>query len=186
MLRSELEKVKNFIDPAEMRKQRFYFSYSDGQFVRGRRPMVPCAVYLGGPIEGLSWEEAARWRINATEWLKGYGIETLDPMRRDFREVIESGADIDPNEIVIPDKWDILQSDAVLVNYSQRSTGTAMEIIYAYTYGIPVFVADTRPDGFINPWVTYHALMISNSIDESLKQIKDFIIPTYDFSESGV
>ena len=110
-------------------------------------------VYLAGPIVGLTYEEAATWRLRATKYLSP-GVTTLDPMRGKlawYDEATKTYPLYPRNKIVADDLDDIRRSDAILVNLMQPSTyvGTLMELGVALERKIPVF-AYARPGGYID------------------------------------
>lgn len=105
-------------------------------------------VYLAGPIFGCTDAEANDWRDEAKRRL--YGCEVVNPMVRDYRGG-EIGA---APAIVEQDKADILTCDVVLAHCARPSWGTAMEIHFAHSQGIPVVVVAKNP---WSPWLVYHA-----------------------------
>lgn len=111
-------------------------------------------VYLGGPINGCTDEEANGWRSDVKALLDAARIDHLDPMRRDYR-----GRELEPGvaaEIVIGDKEDIDECDVLLMNCPKPSYGTAMEILYGFDRGKRVIAV--LPEGATpSPWVLYHA-----------------------------
>lgn len=111
-------------------------------------------VYLGGPINGCTDEEANGWRSEVKSLLDENGIEYLDPMRRDYR-----GRELEPGiaaEIVLGDKDDIYECHVLLMNCPKPSYGTAMEILYGFERGKRVIAV--LPEGATpSPWVLYHA-----------------------------
>lgn len=111
-------------------------------------------VYLGGPINGCSDEEASGWREAAKVVLLKHGHDWCDPMERDYRgRELESGVTA---KIVEGDKDDIDDCDVLLMNAPKPSYGTAMEVYYGWHKGKRVIVVhpeDTTP----SPWVLYHA-----------------------------
>jgi len=124
-------------------------------------------IYLCGPINGCTDEEANGWRQIATDhllYLKGnpFGqnrenpnMVPVDPMDRDYRGM-EAGV---YREIVDLDKLDIRNSDALLVYYEKPSVGTSMEVFYAWTLGKPIIVLTPRKTK-ISPWLRYHSTKI--------------------------
>ena len=119
-----------------------------------RKVSSPTRVYLGGPINGCTDEEASGWRTEAKAVLEAAGFLTVDPMDRDYR-----GREMEPGiaaEIVELDKKDIDTCDVILVNSPKPSYGTAMEIMYAFERGkhIEVVVPAGQP---VSPWIVYHA-----------------------------
>jgi hypothetical protein len=122
-------------------------------------------IYLCGPINGCTDEECKDWReFVKTRWDGG----TIDPMRRDYR----GREDASVNEIVEFDKIDVMNSDALLVNYDKPSVGTSMEVLYAFERGklVVVVAASTAK---ISPWLRYHSHTIVNSFDAALTYIRE-------------
>jgi nucleoside 2-deoxyribosyltransferase len=124
-------------------------------------------VYLCGPINGCSDDEATTWR----EWFKSCtpGNAYVDPMKRDYR-----GREVDDyREIVDLDKRDIRGCDVVVVMYVKPSVGTSMEVFYAWTLGIPVVVID-ESDKPLSPWMRYHATAVVRSKEEAAKKLGEW------------
>lgn len=120
-------------------------------------------VYLCGPINGCTDEEAKDWREAAKVRLP----RTRDPMKRDYR-----GKEAECyREIVDLDKVDIDNSEIILVNYDKPSVGTSMEIFYAWTKTIPVIVV-CRPETVISPWLRYHSTRIVHSFEDAFAWIE--------------
>ena len=125
-------------------------------------------VYLGGPINGCTDEEANGWREAAKEQLDDWGVPYLDPMDRDYRgREMELGI---AAEIVENDKKDIDQCDVILLNCPKPSVGTAMEAMYAYMKSKPI-VAVHPKDKEPSPWLVYHASRIYPSVKEALEAL---------------
>jgi nucleoside 2-deoxyribosyltransferase len=119
------------------------------------------ALYLCGPINGCTDEECKDWREAAKA---AWGGPTIDPMRRDYR----GKEDESVNEIVELDKIDVMNSDALLVNYDRPSVGTSMEILYAFERGKLVVVV-ARQGERISPWLHYHSHKICHSFSDAFK-----------------
>lgn len=119
-------------------------------------------VYLAGPINGCTDDEAINWRDLAKSLV---GAENcIDPMRRDYR----GKEDESVNEIVQGDLEDIDNSDVVVANCWQMSWGTAMEIHYAGSNGIPV-VAIVPVGTRISPWLRYFTEHITHGVGDALE-----------------
>lgn len=115
--------------------------------------MAKQAVYLCGPINGCTDDEASGWRREVAAALVPAGFFVLDPMRRDFRGK-EAGS---AAAIVHGDLFDIQASGFLLVNAARPSWGTAMEVMYAARCCHPrpravAFAAGDRP----SPWLAFH------------------------------
>lgn len=112
-------------------------------------------VYLGGPINGCTDEEASGWRESVKPLLEARGIEWIDPMTRDYR-----GREMEPGiaaEIVNGDKEDIGNCDTLLMNCPRPSYGTAMEILYGYERGKGVVVVLPDDGRDPSPWIVFHS-----------------------------
>lgn len=124
-------------------------------------------VYLCGPINGCSDDEATTWR----EWFKRqFPANYIDPMKRDYRGTESE----DYREIVHLDKRDIRGCDVVVVMYVKPSVGTSMEVFYAYTIGIPVIVID-RSDAPLSPWLRYHSSAIVKNKQEACVKLAEWL-----------
>jgi nucleoside 2-deoxyribosyltransferase len=100
-------------------------------------------VYLAGPMEHVSVDEAKGWRDIATQQLVLAGCNILDPTRR-----VHNFEPRYMKRIFELDLRDIQESDIILVNLDKPEVakhGTAMEVFYAsYVLRKPVvaFKAD--------------------------------------------
>jgi hypothetical protein len=122
---------------------------------------VPVTIYLAGGMNGLSDAEMHHWREYAKARLDRR-FRISDPTVRDFRgEELVRG-----REIVEGDKAEILAADILLVNYPRPSTGTDMEIHYAWTLHKDIWVV-VPPEyaPYMSPWLSYHSAHISQSMD---------------------
>jgi hypothetical protein len=109
-------------------------------------------VYLGGPINGCTDEEANGWRQIVAPLLEAAGHTPVDPMVRDYR----GKEDIAWREIVEMDKKDIDKCQVLLMYSPKPSVGTAMEILYGFQQRKNVIVV-VPPDAPVSPWLRYHA-----------------------------
>lgn len=122
-------------------------------------------VYLGGPINGCTDEEANGWRTEAKRLLEGLAHTCVDPMRRDYR-----GREMEPGvaeEIVDGDKRDIDSCDLILMNCPKPSVGSSMEVLYAWERDKRVVVVHPEDDK-PSPWLVYHSDAIYPSVREAL------------------
>lgn len=123
-------------------------------------------IYLCGPINGRTTEDATSWRETVKARWDG---KCLDPMRRDYR-----GRELEPGiaaEIVAGDIEDIQASDAVLVFFDKPSVGTAMEVFYAkHVLGKLVVVIDAS-DKPLSPWMVHHADEVTKHVSVALATI---------------
>ena len=123
-------------------------------------------IYLAGPIQHCDDSECIDWREQfASNYSHGV---CYDPMRRDYRDNYASRV----NEIVLLDKRDIKNSDVMVVGYTRPSSGTAMEIYYAHTLGLPIVVIND--EGLpLSPWILYHATTVTDSLNCAVTWIEE-------------
>lgn len=105
-------------------------------------------VYLAGPINGCTDDEATGWREQAKRLL--VGCECVDPMRRDYRGREAENAEA----IVLADLADIRSCGAVVVMAERPTWGTAMEVFAAAADRKRVVAVCS---GSVSPWLAYHA-----------------------------
>jgi nucleoside 2-deoxyribosyltransferase len=118
-------------------------------------------VYLAGPIFGATDEDCHGWRERIKAMLPE-GWEALDPMSRDYR----GNEDGNEAEIVRQDKQDILGSEAVIVNASRPSWGTAMEVHFAG--GVRKNVIAIVNSDRVSPWLRHYARHIVKTEKEAV------------------
>lgn len=134
-------------------------------------------VYLAGPINGCTDDEANGWRQGFMESLAG--CKFLDPMVRDYR----GREDECVGEIVEGDKADIDACDIFLAYCWQVSWGTAMEIYYAWErWGYPQgrkpkkHIILVVPEGSrISPWLRHHSDLIIPTLADARQAIIDYV-----------
>lgn len=135
-----------------------------------RTGRVGCpVVYLCGPINGCTDEEAHDWRALATNLL-GPGFATLDPMRRDYR-----GRELEPGiaaEIVRGDLEDLTLCDAVLASCPKPSVGTSMEVCLAFRSGKPVVCVVPPGAGAPSPWLLYHSSAVVRTYAAAVEALR--------------
>jgi nucleoside 2-deoxyribosyltransferase len=124
-------------------------------------------VYLCGGVNGLNDAQAKDWREVAKSLFVPAGVQTLDPMRRDYRGKEAESV----REIVEGDLQDIQLSDVILVKASRASWGTAMEVVYAYKSNyrprIYAFGAGDKP----SPWLVWHCKRLFATVEEACEFI---------------
>ncbi len=144
-------------------------------------------VYLAGPITGLTFRGASRWRAEFTEALKRANeshryprtthLHPLSPMRDkdqficDPRQVLPSTWD-EGKAAVHRDLLDIRRSDAVLVNLlgaSRVSLGTMCELGYAYAERKFILVVMEPDNPHDHVFVTELASQIVPTLDDALR-----------------
>lgn len=126
-------------------------------------------VYLAGSIEGISLEEATKWRGTATSFLAMHGIKTLDPTRRKKFHDQEYSTNL-AKKIVKLDLNDIEDSKVVLVNLKARGEGKAWgsvcEMALASSSGKTVIVV--LEENFKHPFVDVFATEVHINLEDAL------------------
>lgn len=122
-------------------------------------------VYLAGPINGCTDDEATNWREEAKKQLR----ECLDPMRRDYR-----GSEADSvSEIVSGDIADIEHSDAILANCWQPSFGTAMELWHASQVLKKPVITMAKPGAPVSPWLQFVSTLVVTSLSDAIAALRE-------------
>jgi nucleoside 2-deoxyribosyltransferase len=114
-------------------------------------------VYLAGQIEGQTYQGATDWRRSAESRLMDHGILALSPMRgkhllaagisKDYRDYADKGPFYTAKGIMTRDYNDVARASALLVNLlglTNRTTGTIMELAWAWQLRIPAIVVMER------------------------------------------
>ena len=115
-------------------------------------------IYLGGPINGCTDEEANGWRGELTKEIEARGWQAVDPMRRDYR-----GREMEPgiaHEIVNGDLEDINSCDVLVFNCPKPSVGTSMEVFYGFNAGKRVIAVVPDDGREPSPWLIVHSNVI--------------------------
>jgi nucleoside 2-deoxyribosyltransferase len=127
-------------------------------------------VYLAGPIEGISLEEATKWRTTATSFFEKEGIATKDPTRRKKFHDQEYSVNL-AKRIVRSDINDITASGVVLMNLKERGAGkawgTICELMIATSQGKTVIVV--LEEGFVHPFIDVFATEVHHTLEDALE-----------------
>jgi hypothetical protein len=127
-------------------------------------------VYLAGSIEGISLEEATKWRETATSFLNKEGIGTLDPTRR--KKFHDQPYSINlAKRIVKMDIDDIRNSQVVLMNLKDRGQGKAWGTICELMIAQGQFktIVVVLEEGFKHPFVDVFATELHHTLEDALE-----------------
>lgn len=137
--------------------------------------MAMPAVYLAGPMKGLTYEACNGWRREAARLLADLGIATINPVEAELsthRGALSCSANglmTSPKAIVAKDRHYVLnRAMAMLVNVTNApaiSIGTCVEFGWADAARIPVVTV--MPEG--NPH--QHAF---------INELSGWVVPTLD------
>lgn len=145
-------------------------------------------VYLAGAISGLTFNQSIDWREDAIEKLNPE-IEGFSPLRaKGYLQsvgVITQSYAIHPlssdRGIMTRDHFDVMSSDAVLVNLlntTERSIGTIMEIAWAFAYRKPLIVAmEKEKNPHEHPMIREAIGFRFDNLDEAIYATKAILLP---------
>ncbi len=127
-------------------------------------------VYLAGPIEGVSLEEATKWRETATNFLNKEGIDTLDPTRRKKFHDQPYSSNL-ARKIVRMDMNDIQNSNVVLMNLKDRGAGkawgTICELMISVSNNKTTIIV--LEEGFKHPFIDVFATELHHTLEDALE-----------------
>lgn len=119
--------------------------------------------YLAGPLNHET-ELGYEWRNRVAKRIREVNGRIKDPKQ------FEPGVDASPEECVRIDKSQIIQSDAIIVNFldahENLSIGTPMEMMFAYTFDKMIIVIGAEDHN----WVQTHADQVYSSVDEFIDE----------------
>jgi len=130
--------------------------------------------YLSHPFHNR--HAIRKWELDIEKRL---GISLLNPFYDNDRdgeiEKIDSGEiekyEIDPDTIVSRDLQAINDSDyLVAIIDGTVSYGTIMEIVYAFAWGIPVYIICSNGH-HRHPWLQYHAIGVYTTLEEFEREV---------------
>lgn len=127
----------------------------------------------------LSFEEQSKWRKNISEAIKTEGCDS-EKKASVFNPVnyynFEINSHKSEKEIMEFDLYNLRNSNLVIVNFNdEKSIGTAMEIMLAKEYNIPV-IAFGAGDKQIHPWLTECCTRVCDSMREVVNHTIDFYL----------
>mgnify|MGYP000353679771 CR=1 FL=1 len=136
-------------------------------------------IFLAGPIEGKSWEEANEWREYVRKELEDLPILIYNPISRyelQLKNVkkIETWSikNISVDEMEATNILYLKNADIILCNLMDGySVGTSMEIGYGYATNKTIIVV--CKDTNIHPLVSKWADLFYSTIDDAIEYIKN-------------
>jgi nucleoside 2-deoxyribosyltransferase len=153
-------------------------------------------VYLAGPIRGLNYDDATKWREQATESLRSVGIDAMSPMRgkRYLKGVSDAGgakiADAyaeyplsTMKAIVTRDRHDCMKNDMVIMYLKGAQTvsiGSVLEIAWADAARVPVVLvmekdkSNLHEHGMVREMCGFHV----ETLEEALEVVKAVLLPS--------
>lgn len=136
-------------------------------------------LYLSGGMSGLSSEEQTKWRKTIYDAIKfgDYDYEKkpvfFDPTQ--YYSVFEEEHKSE-REAMEFDLYKLRNSDVMIVNFnSPTSIGTAMELMLAKEYHIPV-IGLNKENLEIHPWLLECTTRMCDSIRELVEHVVTFYL----------
>jgi nucleoside 2-deoxyribosyltransferase len=127
-------------------------------------------VYLAGPIEGISLEEATKWRETATSFFLHNNIRVLDPTRRKKFHDQPYSLNL-AKKIVKMDIDDIREASVVLMNLKDRGKGkawgTICELMIAQGQLKTIIVV--LEEGFNHPFIDCFATEVHHTLEDAME-----------------
>lgn len=126
-------------------------------------------IYLAGPIDNVSDDDARQWRVTA-ELMLGDDADVVDPCEENpgWPDTPEGKRELR--------EWDfqqVRQADAVLVGNMDPTIptrGTSMEIREAETHGVPVVVQSPDP-GDMSNFVGVAATGVHTELNSAVRDV---------------
>lgn len=142
--------------------------------------MEKVKIYLSGGMTGLSYEEYMRWRkeiINHQIFIMG-GLkkEPIFFNPPDYYN-FEQEDYVTEKEVMEFDLYNLRNSDIVIVNFNAPdSIGTAMELMLAKEFHIPIIGIDNQDDKEIHPWLVECVSRLCLNLEEAVSYVKEFYL----------
>lgn len=141
--------------------------------------METVKIYLSGGMSGLSYEEQFKWRSNVMNAIR-YGDYNYEKKPLFFNPVDYYNPHIEQHktekEIMEFDLYNLRKSDVVIVNFnSPNSLGTAMELMLAKEYRIPV-IAFGMNGQQIHSWLVECCTRICENMREAVDYTVEYFL----------
>ena len=141
--------------------------------------METVKIYLSGGMSNMSFEEQNKWRTQIANAIK-YEDYSYEKKPIFFNPVdyynFEAKEHKSEREIFEFDLYNLRNSDVVVVNFNnRRSIGTAMELILAKEYHIPVIAFGVK-DKEIHPWLLECCTRVCDDIRETVSHVVNFYL----------
>lgn len=136
-------------------------------------------IYLSGGMTGLSYDDSIKWRNKIKDAIK-FGDYNLGKTPIFFNPPEfyspEHNYHKSQREAMEFDLYELRNSNVVIVNFNApNSIGTAMELMLAKEYHIPVI--GINKDGYdLHPWLLECCTRICDSMAECVEYIAEYFL----------
>ena len=137
-----------------------------------------CRVYLSGGMSNLTLEEQTKWRDSITNEINYNYDCAKKPVFFNPTSYYSIFKEYHNNEreAMEYDLYKLRNSDLVIVNFNApRSIGTAMELMLAKEYRIPV-IAFGINEQEIHPWLLECCTRVCDNIRDTITHVVDFYL----------
>ncbi len=141
--------------------------------------MESVKIYLSGAMTGLSLDEQNKWRKQIMNDIK-FGDYDYEKKPIFFNPVeyynFENKLHKSEREIMEFDLYNLRNSNLVVVNFNEeKSLGTAMELILAKEYRIPIIAFGTNKKE-VHPWLLECCTRVCDSLREVVEHVVEFYL----------
>ena len=143
------------------------------------------ALFLAGPLTGVSYSDALDWRKYVESKLPADGIafSALRGKRHVTKECVLKDAYPEhllstPQGTITRDRYDVSRCDALFVNFlnsDEVSIGTIMEMAWADAWRIPIILAMEARNIHDHAFVRQVAGFITADLDEAIQTAVDVV-----------
>lgn len=144
-------------------------------------------VYLCGSITGQSYKSIIEWHHKIKEKLESFDFECVSPMRNKHliaaeEKIIGSYENLNgysSHDIFARDKFDVSQSDIILVNFLSNtinmSIGSLFEIAWGYLLGKYIVVVTSKDSIYNHLFIREAASIMFEDLEEAI----DYLVATF-------
>lgn len=136
-------------------------------------------IYLSGGMSGLSEEEQVKWRRQIRDAIMFGGYEFhkspifFDPT--DYYSIFENYHK-NNKEVFEYDLYNLRNSNVIIVNFNDtKSIGTAMELVLAKEYKIPV-IGINKDGCVLHPWLIECTTRMCDTLKDAVEYIVDYFL----------
>ena len=141
-------------------------------------PIPKKALFLAGPLTGISYGDALDWRKYVESKLPSDGIAFSALRGKEYvaKEAVLKDSYPEhllstPQGTITRDRYDVSRCDALLVNFLKAdrvSIGTIMEMAWADAWRIPIILAMEKGNIHDHAFVRQVAGFIAGDLDEAI------------------
>ena len=135
-------------------------------------------IYLSGGMGGLSFDEQVSWRNQIVDNIITDDALTFKPVffNPPYYYTPTYNYHKSEKEVMEFDLYKLRKSDVVIVNFNvPNSIGTAMELMLAKEYNIPV-IGINIDNKELHPWLLECCSRMCDNIQETIEYVKNYYL----------